>query len=290
MFRSLLLPWFKKIPPVRDLRLMREELHDLRKDVHTFAAMAWEAFLETHPRYSDPQRLLKYASQVCSQNGEDGMIHEIFRRVQSTNRVFVEIGVGDGSENNTAFLLSQGWTGFWIDGSDAFLQNIEKRTDLQGGCIKGLASFVTRENVASLFSQLSVPKEFDLLSLDIDQNTFYLWEGLEQFRPRVLVVEYNSTVPPDVNWKVAYAPDRTWDGTHNFGASLKAFEMLGRERGYSLVGCDFIGANAFFVRDDIVGDHFARPFTAENHYEPPRYALLNRRGHPSTILDRPRNA
>jgi hypothetical protein len=223
---------------------------------------------------------------VCSQSGEDGIIHEIFRRIHPTKRLFVEVGVGDGSENNTAFLLSQGWRGFWIDGNDAFLKNIEKRPDLRGGCLRGLSTFVTKENVGSIFSKLEIPTEFDFLSLDIDQNTFYIWEALDRFRPRVVVVEYNASIPPDIEWKVNYAPDRTWDGTHNFGASLKAFENLGRKLGYSLVGCDILGANVFFVRDDLVADHFAMPFTAENHYEPPRYSLVYRHGHPASILDR----
>src|SRR4029078_7254756 len=74
--------------------------------------------LERHPRYADLRRLPRYAPQVCSENGEDGMIQEIFRRIGTRDRVFAEVGVGDGLENNTSFLLSQGWTGFWIEGHD----------------------------------------------------------------------------------------------------------------------------------------------------------------------------
>ena len=217
---------------------------------------------------------------------EDGMIHEIFRRIKTTNRVFAEVGIGDGSENNTAFLLSQGWTGFWVDGNDSFLKNISKRPDLGNNCIQGVSAFLTKDNAESIFTKLGVPVEFDLLSLDIDQNTFYLWEGLKKYRPRVVIVEYNASLPPDVDWKVNYDPRRVWDGTNNFGASLKAFELLGRQLGYSLVGCDYIGANAFFVRDELVADHFAGPFTAENHHEPARFALIHRNCHPQAILDR----
>jgi len=242
--------------------------------------------LEHHPRYSDPRRLQRYAFQVCSQNGEDGIIREIFRRLGTTDRVFAEVGIGDGTENNTAFLLSQGWTGYWFDGSDSFLKTMEGRSDLNSGCLKSKVSFVTRENIAVLFAELGVPKEFDLLSLDIDQNTYYAWEGLEDYRPRVVVVEYNASLPADACWKVHYDPDRVWHGSHNFGASLKCFETLGRRFGYSLVGCELVGSNAFFVRDDLVGDKFASPFTSENHWEPPRYALLHRRGHAAAILDR----
>jgi hypothetical protein len=56
--------------------------------------------------------------------------------------------------------------------------------------------------------------------------------------------------------------------------------------GYSLVGCDSIGCNAFFIRNDLVGDHFAAPFTSENHYEPARFELSFRRSHRTAILDR----
>jgi len=52
------------------------------------------------------------------------------------------------------------------------------------------------------------------------------------------VVGYNGIFPPGVDWKVRYEPRRTWDGTANFGASLKAYELLGGSLGYALVGCD----------------------------------------------------
>jgi hypothetical protein len=311
MLKKIFNDLYRSIPGVGDflklndtaaeLRELGREIRDIARQIevraaqisaaayssHTASAIRLLDFeLEHHPRYADSRRLLRYAFQVSSQNGEDGMIHEIFHRIGSGNRVFAEVGIGDGHENNTAFLLAQGWTGFWIDGDDSFVHTIQSRADLQGGCLKFVVSFVSKESIAGLFEGLEVPKEFDLLSLDIDQNTYYAWEGLAKFRPRVVVVEYNATIPPDVDWKVHYDPHRSWDGTNNFGASLKAFENLGRRLKYCLVGCDFLGANAFFVREDLVADLFAAPFTADNHYELPRYALLHRRGHRAALLDR----
>jgi len=272
----------------KDIELRAREVRAATNNMNTAQVIRLLDFeLAGNPRYNDERRLLKYGFQVCSQNAEDGMIHEIFRRIGTTNRVFAEIGISDGTENNTAFLLSRGWKGFWIDGEDTFRRILAARPDLQGDCIKSIVSFVTRENVAELFAELGVPDEFDLLSLDIDQNTYYAWEGLTKYRPRAVVVEYNALLPADVDWKVHYESNRVWNGTSNFGASLKAFELLGRQLGYELVGCDFIGVNAFFVRSDLVADRFAPPFTSENHYEPPRYALSHRRGHRTAILDRP---
>lgn len=236
------------------------------------------------PRYADPKRLHGKAGQVCSQNGEDGMIAEVFRRIGVKDRTFVEIGVGDGHENNSAFLLAQGWHGWWLDGDPRFAHTLEARADLREKVVP-YVGYLTRDNVAQAFAAMSVPVEFDFLSVDVDQNTYHIWEALAAYRPRAVVVEYNASIPPDVAWAVRYDEKATWDGSNNFGASLKAYELLGRRMGYSLVGCDFIGVNAFFVRDDLAPGHFAEPFTAENHYEPPRYHFSYRRGHRRRILD-----
>ena len=242
--------------------------------------------LDRHPRYADPLRLPRHFGQVSSQNGEDGMIHEIFRRIGTGSRVFAEVGVGDGRENNTAFLLAQGWTGFWIDGDNAFEKTLAARPDLQYGLpAKRRPLRVAREHRTpvrrarrSRGIRPPVPRRRSEHVLPLG--------GPFGYRPRVVVVEYNAAIPPDVDWRVRYDAARLWDGSQNFGASLKAFEVLGARLGYSLVGCDFLGANAFFVRSDLTSEKFAGPFTAENHYEPPRYTLLHRRSHRNDILDR----
>ncbi len=278
---SMLIPGYRELVTIKDqLRGIRRELEQIRSmtavQIQDFEAMRSE-------RYSDPLRLHRYAVGVNSQYGEDGMIQEIFRRIDTTNRVFVEIGVGDGIENNTAFLLAMGWSGVWIDSDGAFRSRIPND---RAARLKTHVGFVTAENVAELLVSMGVSAEFDLLSLDIDQNTFHVWDAIDNIRPRVVISEYNATIPPSVDWCVEYSAVRSWDGSINFGASLAAFERLGREKGYSLVGCDFHGANAFFVRDDLVGSRFCEPFTAINHYEPPRYFITGRRGHFRALLDR----
>jgi hypothetical protein len=71
-----------------------------------------------------------------------------------------------------------------------------------------------------------------------------------------------------------------WDGSMSFSASLKSLEKLGSSKGYALVGCDFRGVNAFFVRQDLLQDRFYEPFTAEEHFEEARYYLHRKAGHP----------
>jgi len=141
-------------------------------------------------------------------------------------------------------------------------------------------AFINAENIEALFEEMAVPKEFDLLSIDIDGNDYWVWRAIAQYHPRVVAIEYNAMFPAHLKYVVKYDSNKVYAITSYFGASLKSLEILGAKKGYKLVGCNFVGANAFFVRDDLVEDHFLSPFTAEAHYESPKYFLLNKTGHP----------
>lgn len=281
---------YRRLPVIRELKAIQESVtawgQNLRLLETAALVQALQAIKASDPRYQDPRRLLASGAQYWSQNYEDGMIAEIFRRVPPTTKTFLEIGVGNGSENNTTALLAQGWRGWWIDGALRNCEAIRKRLVAMPSLADRLKlheAIVSPATIRELLLELKVPPEVDLFSLDIDQDTYHVWAALHDFRPRVVVVEYNGAWPPGMPWIHPYQPGQIWDQTQAFGASLKAFELLGRQYGYSLVGCDVLGANAFFVRDDIVGNHFAEPFTAENHYEPPRYGLVFRWAHPSSF-------
>jgi hypothetical protein len=279
---------------VRESRAQAQCLREIQAEMATHRVLATTAMIQaletlksSDPRYRDPKRLLAHGAQYWSQNYEDGMIAEIFRRVPPTTRTFLEIGVGDGSENNTTVLLCQGWRGWWIDGDARCCASIRARLKSMPSIAARLAfheALVTPTTISELLRKLEVPAEVDLFSLDIDQDTYHIWAALHDFRPKVVAVEYNGAIPPYTTWIHPYQPNQVWDGTQAFGASLKAFETLGRQYGYSLVGCDLVGVNAFFVRNDLMGDHFAAPFTAENHYEPPRYGLCFRWAHRSCFF------
>ena len=79
------------------------------------------------PRYMEEKRLLRFGFKAYSQNEEDGIIQEIFRRIGTINKTFIEIGVGNGLENNTLYLLLQGWRGLWIDSSLKFVDFIKEK-------------------------------------------------------------------------------------------------------------------------------------------------------------------
>jgi hypothetical protein len=244
---------------------------------------AWQRALLAAP-YDNPKRLARFGYKVYSESDEDGIIAEIFKRIGTENRTFFEFGVGNGLANNTLNLLVGGWTGSWIDGSADYAGMIQDkhRWYLEKGQLRLLNAFITKNSINELIERLGVPHSVDLLSIDIDGNDYWIWQAIEAISPRVIVIEYNATLRPPTSVVMEYHDSNVWNGTSYFGASLKALEKLGQTQGYSLVGCNYTGVNAFFVRNDLLGDRFLAPFTAENHYEPPRYTAM-RAGHPNGI-------
>lgn len=229
------------------------------------------------PRNADERRLLPYGYRVYSQADEDGIIREIFRRIGEGNRTFLEIGAGNGLENNSLFLLIQGWRGAWIEGSARKTQSAKRNFAgvVAEGRLRVEQHFLTAANVDATVARMAPVSEVDLLSIDLDGNDYYILNAIRAISPRVIVAEYNPKFPADVAWVMEYNEAHRWDGTDYFGASLKALEVLLAARGYALVGCSILGSNAFFVRGDLAKDPpFCSPFTAENHYEPARYYLL----------------
>jgi hypothetical protein len=242
------------------------------------------------PRCNDERRLLRSGRKVYSQNDEDGIIAEIFRRIGTVSRRFVEIGAADGLENNTVWLLLQGWSGAWIEGNAQLAAKISKRFSplVVSGRLVVLNALVTQESACRLEGE-GFFTGIDLLSVDIDGNDYHIIAVLEKLEARLVVVEYNAKFPTPHKFVMKYNSDKSfsWDLTDCYGASLAAWDELLREKGYRLVGCNITGTNAFFVRSDLVSNRFCEPLTPENHYEPARYWLSSGfvSGHPPSYGD-----
>ncbi len=235
----------------------------------------------TDGRYLDPLTISLHKAQVYSQNYEDGIIAEIYRRIGVRGRTFLEIGVENGLQNNTRFLLEQGWRGTWVDseGNAAEARSLFAE-HVASGALRVIGAHVTAENVNEVLDGEKVPKKVDFLSIDIDQNTTHVWRALNR-KVRVACIEYNASLPPSVDIEANYDPQATWDGSNWYGGSLKTVENIGRRKAMSLVGCDLLGVNAFLVaKAEVTGGLFRGPFTAENHYETPKYHLTAHVGHP----------
>lgn len=211
---------------------------------------------------------------VFSQWGEDGLIEYLVSRVAIERTDFVEFGVEDYREANTRYLLmTRNWRGLVIDGSEAHVRSIKAddiswRFELEARC-----AFVTRENINALIRDAGFSDDIGLLSVDIDGNDYWVWQEIDVVSPRIVVAEYNSLWGPARAVTVPYDPQFVRSRKHHsnlfYGASLAALDRLARTKGYSLVGGNSAGNNAFFVRDDVRG---AMPaVTVERAYRRARF-------------------
>jgi len=258
-----------------DVRNHAEALELARQQVLAQYLLWWQSFREVESRKS-PLLPVLWGHKGYAQNDEDGIVQEIFRRIGAQSRRFVEIGVGNGLQNNTLFWLKQGWRGAWVE---AGADNARFIRQAFGGAIaRGDLHFqeklVSAENINAIVAATGQGgHEVDLLSIDIDGNDYYVFERLDSLRPRLVVIEYNAKFPPPALWRIPYAADYVWDGSDWFGASLQSMNELFERRGYRLVACNVTGSNAFFVRDDLVLDRFPCLGDIRTLYQPARYFL-----------------
>jgi hypothetical protein len=206
-------------------------------------------------RTSPPLDLTLFEMSIFSQNGEDGVVAEIFNRIGVTGRFFVEVGAAVNESNTQVLSDLEGWGGVYIDASDSEAGGLqEKYAVLDRITVKN--TLVSDCNLDDLLLDLCVPSEIDLLSIDVDGNDYWIWKSLKNYRPRVVIIEFNSHIPPHVRSVQPYDPKSAWDKSNSFGSSLGACIDLATEKGYKLVHVESSGINAFFLRDDLSSEGF----------------------------------
>ena len=129
--------------------------------------------------------------------------------------------------------------------------------------------------INQILADHSVPREVDLLSLDIDMDTHHVWEKLEYLSPKFAVVEYNGFFPRSALWKSKYVEGEAWDGTINMGASLDELTDIGSRKDFRLIGCELTGTNAFFASKGLAEKYFPDREETNNLHEPSRHFLIN---------------
>ena len=231
-----------------------------------------------------------YERKITPTNGivEEGLLEHIFSVIQPKNKFCVEFGAGDGTNYSfTRNLIEQhGYSALLIEADEKLSTALtEKYASLPK--VKTIRSFLSRENIVSLFQSAEVPAEPALICIDIDGNDYYMWQALsEYYRPDVLCIEFNSSFGPDREFVIPYREDFSWNGDDFFGASMKTMVDLGSKLGYALIHSTSAGDNLIFVRNDHA-HLFSNPkLSAREMYQLPQYGkngrALNGKGHPAS--------
>ena len=150
-----------------------------------------------------PIRLSQTSSGGCSQHGEDAVIDAVFRQIGVKSHTCVEFGAYDLKRfSNVYRLWTSGWRALLIEGDAqryAKLKSDYAAHPQQGeGRVQIVNRFVAETGADSLDSILTehgLPTNVDLVCIDVDGQDFHIWRGLQKFAPRLVVVEYNPTIP-----------------------------------------------------------------------------------------------
>ena len=209
---------------------------------------------------SNPNQWLNaFARDVTSQAGEDGILARILETLPEKTGWCVEFGAWDGRHrsNSCHLIENSGYAAVLIEG------NARRFEDLKRHCarfpralpIHAMVGFGENDNLDALLAGTAIPSEFDVLSIDIDGNDYHVWDATKRYRPRVVIIEFNPTVPTPVDFVQAKDPGL------NQGSSLKALDRLVRSKGYCLVATTKL--NAIFVEQR----HFPAFNIADNSIE-----------------------
>jgi len=197
---------------------------------------------------NEPVDLAAFERTVFSQGGEDGVIEKIFEIIKPTHRYAVEFGASNGirASNVRNLILNHGWGALQIEGDPKrAAELLENYRDVPN--VTALEAWVWPGNIEILFEENGVPPDFDLLVIDIDGNDYYVWRAIQQYRPKVVMIETNSVYPPPEQMVIEFHPMNYWDKTGYVGASLQTLTNLGKKKGYELIYHMNHGANAIFV-------------------------------------------
>lgn len=195
--------------------------------------------------------------KVFSQWGDDGIIQYLIDYLNIENKVFVEFGVEDYQEANTRFLLiNNNWSGLVMDGSEINITKIKKDEIYWRHDLKAKSAFVTAENINQLIEEEGIKGQIGLLHIDIDGNDYWVWKALSVIDPVIVIVEYNSLFGKDRAITIPYDQEFQRTKTHYSnlyaGASLLAICDLAHHKGYSFIGCNSAGNNAYFVKNEFI--------------------------------------
>jgi hypothetical protein len=193
--------------------------------------------------------LSRYAANVTSQCGEDGIIAKALSLLPERTCWCVEFGAWDGKlHSNTYDLIkSRNYRGVFIEPDPVRFRDLELThgASARNVLLNAFVGFSKSDGLDALLSQCDIPKRFDLLSIDIDGNDYYVWEAVEEYRPNLVIIEYNQTLSNSTLFVQKKSPEV------NHGSSPASLVGLARKKGYELIAATAI--NLLFVAAEHYG-------------------------------------
>ena len=174
-----------------------------------------------------------------AQNNEDKIVIDLFFKKNIKNGVFIEFGAWDGVHlSNCKLLADHNWSGFFIEGNSLRFEDCKKNYK-DNNKIKVLNKFIDEKfTLNDLIKENNIDK-IDVLSIDIDGKDLTELKRLTLVKPKVIIIEYNSTIPFDVECE---------DNIGGNGSSYLSINNHLSKNNYELI--NFTVCNLIFIEKD----------------------------------------
>lgn len=169
------------------------------------------------------------AENRTSQFGEDGLIAATLEVVGIENKWCFEVGAADGLfYSNTKTLRDDDWHGVLIEADAKAFDKLRQHASARVHCVH---RSISPGNLDEVLAQWSAPTDLDLGVIDIDGDDYEVWESMQTYRPRLMLVEFNPH---------GSGPQKT----------LHPIQALGRSMGYTEVARTYV--NCLFVLTSVL--------------------------------------
>jgi hypothetical protein len=170
-------------------------------------------------------------------------LKELVDRLPDRARWIVEVGAWDGTYLSTSreFVTRHDYFAVLVEADRMKFAALNRLYDGEDRVFRvhRLAGWDGAQRLDEILAATPIPRSFDVLVIDVDGNDYHLWRALERYRPTVVMIEFNATIPNGVDF-VQPADHRV-----NWSSSIDSIEVLAREKRYGLAACS--AYNAFFV-------------------------------------------
>ncbi len=192
--------------------------------------------------------LTLYRNNKFSQNGEDGILEELFKRLDIEKGWACEFGAWDGKHLSNTFNLvcNYDWNCVMIESDKEKFLDLQK-TASDYSNIHPLNETVHYkkghgELLDDILDLTDIPDNFHLLSIDVDSCDYHIWKSLKRYKPKIVIIECSGLKEYIIQREGAiHKKDK--DGS----TSLLPLKELGEQKGYKLL-CNV--GNLIFLRND----------------------------------------
>ena len=220
----------------------------------------------------------QFCKNIYSQNGEDGIIEQLIKELNIKNGTFCEFGASNGiaSSNTYNLIKNYNFSGIAIEADKIRFTE----------CVKNYKSFPnimiyngyvlynhSEYNLDKWLEKGNMEKNFDILSIDIDCDDYYVWKNMKNFNPKIVIFEVNSYRDPIFD-ELPKKPSSQYNidllkqqnpGRVALGCSFISAIKLGLNKGY--IPISFTG-NVTFVRKDLIHNLKEFPYKlSDNPYD-----------------------